>query len=483
MPIIDKMDNNANIYWIPNKDKKHVFRVAIADDHALFRSGVKNGLESKYKDIQFVAEAENGMQLLNLIKQIPTDIVLLDIQMPIMDGLATLPEIKKLYPNIKVIMLSMHNDHSIISKMMEIGASYYLTKESGSDLIYQTIKGVYENENLQKELINQFLDESFANNNYRTFLEQNIHLSEKEITILKLICDSKSINEIADTVDLDPKIAEEIVNKIKIKTRARSSYGLYLYAVRSGLLDEKTEELVSLISKEQLTDLFNLSNSILSYVNHDLSGKRAVIYNSLNQLKEEFQNNRNDEIADSEIITILEKAFEATRSVSSINELIKFFVNANRSNNQARLFIAWPIKIVEAIKERYKDAEIKVLSQDNYLRFVYPNVILFSILSEFVENAKKNTNGKLVINIKWKMKGNIFQCEIHDNGPGFQNLIENKLVPMSGLDLEHFGLGLKIIERTIFDSNGLLFFSKSDILNGAKIYFQFPVLNFTSDMV
>jgi DNA-binding NarL/FixJ family response regulator len=69
-----------------------------------------------------------------------------------MDGLTTLPEIKKLYPNVKVIMLSMHNDHSVISKMMEIGANSYLTKESGSEMIYEAIRGVYENDFYFNEL-------------------------------------------------------------------------------------------------------------------------------------------------------------------------------------------------------------------------------------------------------------------------------------------------------------------------------------------
>src|SRR5215203_332357 len=122
-----------------------VIRVAIADDHALFRAGVKTSLSSR-KDIQMVAEAENGMQLLNLLKHIQPDVVLLDIQMPIMDGLTTLPEIKRLYPEVKVIMLSMHNDHSVITRMMEIGANSYLTKESGAEKIYEAIKQVYENE-------------------------------------------------------------------------------------------------------------------------------------------------------------------------------------------------------------------------------------------------------------------------------------------------------------------------------------------------
>ena len=77
------------------QDSGKTIKVAIADDHALFRTGVKTSLSAK-SDIQMVAEAENGMQLLNLLKHVKPDVVLLDIQMPIMDGLATLPEIKKL---------------------------------------------------------------------------------------------------------------------------------------------------------------------------------------------------------------------------------------------------------------------------------------------------------------------------------------------------------------------------------------------------
>ena len=124
-----------------NQDSETI-KVAIADDHTLFRAGVKTSLSVR-KDIQMVAEAENGMQLLNLLKHIKPDVVLLDIQMPIMDGFATLPEVKKLYPEVKVIMLSMHNDHSIITRMMEVGANSYLTKDSDSETIYQAIKTCY----------------------------------------------------------------------------------------------------------------------------------------------------------------------------------------------------------------------------------------------------------------------------------------------------------------------------------------------------
>jgi DNA-binding NarL/FixJ family response regulator len=118
-------------------------KVAIADDHALFRAGVKTALAVK-KDVELVAEADNGMQLLNLLKHVEPDVILLDIQMPIMDGIQTLPEIRKAHPQVKVIILSMHNDHSMISKLMEIGANSYLTKNSDSETIYQAIKTCYE---------------------------------------------------------------------------------------------------------------------------------------------------------------------------------------------------------------------------------------------------------------------------------------------------------------------------------------------------
>src|SRR5438128_10275093 len=165
------------------KNMDTVIKVAIADDHALFRSGVKTALSNR-KDIQMIAEAENGMQLLNLLKHIKPDVVLLDIQMPIMDGLTTLPEIKKLYPDVKVIMLSMHNDHSMITRMMEIGANSYLTKESDSETIYQAIRTCYEQEFFFNELTNKALLNGLRTKKPAEVATPDVHLTETEITIL-----------------------------------------------------------------------------------------------------------------------------------------------------------------------------------------------------------------------------------------------------------------------------------------------------------
>src|SRR4026209_2723158 len=171
-----------------NETPNQAIKVAIADDHTLFRTGVKMSLSAR-KDIQMVAEAENGMQLLNLLKHIHPDVVLLDIQMPIMDGLTTLPEIKKLYPSVKVIMLSLHNDHSVISRMMEIGANSYLTKESGSEMIYEAIRAVYEQDFFFNDLTNKALLSGLrTKRTSESSMMQDVQLTDKEVTILKLMC-------------------------------------------------------------------------------------------------------------------------------------------------------------------------------------------------------------------------------------------------------------------------------------------------------
>jgi DNA-binding NarL/FixJ family response regulator len=217
-------------------DPTRPIKVAIADDHALFRAGVKTALAVR-KDIEMIAEADNGMQLLNLLKHIEPDVILLDIQMPLMDGITTLPEIRKLYPDIKVIILSMHNDHSMISKLMEVGANSYLTKNSDSETIYQAIKTCFEQEFYFNELTNKALLSGLRTKRVE-HAPDDVHLNEKELRILKLMCEEKTTKEIADIVDISPRTVEAIRDKLKTKTGAKSMAGLVMYAVKNKLLEE-----------------------------------------------------------------------------------------------------------------------------------------------------------------------------------------------------------------------------------------------------
>jgi DNA-binding NarL/FixJ family response regulator len=220
-----------------NQDSNHTIKVIIADDHVLFRQGVKTALSVK-KDVELIAEADNGMQLLNLLKHLEPDVILLDIQMPIMDGISTLPEIRKLYPQVKVIILSMHNDHSMISKLMEIGANSYLTKNSDSENIYNAIKTCYEQEFYFNELTNKALLSGLRTRRSEAAAPQEASLTEKETAILKMMCEEKTTKEIADLVEISPRTVEAIRDKLKTKTGARSMAGLVMYAVKNGIIEQ-----------------------------------------------------------------------------------------------------------------------------------------------------------------------------------------------------------------------------------------------------
>jgi DNA-binding NarL/FixJ family response regulator len=215
-------------------------KVLITDDHVLYRAGVKSALSVK-KDVKVIAEADNGMHLLNMLKMIQPDVILLDIQMPVMDGIAALPEIKKNWPHIKVIMLTMMDDHSMITKLMELGANSYLSKTSDSEVIYEAIKTCFEQEYYFNALTNKALLTNLKTKNNMTpqkMIQAEANLNDKEVLILKLMCEEKSTKEIADIVELSPRTVEAIRDKLKVKTGAKSTAGLILYAVKNNLLNE-----------------------------------------------------------------------------------------------------------------------------------------------------------------------------------------------------------------------------------------------------
>src|SRR5665213_3215272 len=106
----------------PKEEKK--ITIIHCDDHALFRSGVRTAL-LKYTDIELIDESGNGLELLKLLETTIPDIVILNVAMPVMDGIVTLPKIRERYPELKVIVLSMHNSPEVITKMMQLGANSY----------------------------------------------------------------------------------------------------------------------------------------------------------------------------------------------------------------------------------------------------------------------------------------------------------------------------------------------------------------------
>lgn len=212
-------------------------KVIITDDHALFRAGVKTSL-AQHSDIEFVGEAENGMQLLNLVKSVQPDVILLDIQMPILDGVAALPEVRKIIPSAKVIMLTMNDDMNMISKLMEIGANSYLVKNSDGEMIYEAIKAVHEKEYFFNDYTNKAMLSGLRKKKVvEAPATHDAELSEKEMQVLKLMCEEKSTKEIADIVEISPRTVEAIRDRLKLKTGTKTTAGLILYAVKHGIVE------------------------------------------------------------------------------------------------------------------------------------------------------------------------------------------------------------------------------------------------------
>ena len=131
----------------------------------------------------------------------------------------------------------MHNDHSMISKLMEVGANSYLTKNSDSETIYQAIKTCYEQEFFFNDLTNKALLSGLRTKK-TDHSADDVQLNDKELRILKLMCEEKTTKEIADIVDISPRTVEAIRDKLKTKTGAKSMAGLVMYAVKNKLLEE-----------------------------------------------------------------------------------------------------------------------------------------------------------------------------------------------------------------------------------------------------
>jgi DNA-binding NarL/FixJ family response regulator len=124
-----------------SKNKK--IKLVHADDHFLFRSGLRTALQDG-NDVELIGEGGNRQELLELPETVFPDLVILNITMPVLDGIETLPKIKSKYPYLKVIVLSMHTDRRVIAKMMMLGANSYLTKSTSVEIIHRAIKCVSE---------------------------------------------------------------------------------------------------------------------------------------------------------------------------------------------------------------------------------------------------------------------------------------------------------------------------------------------------
>ena len=210
-------------------------RIVIADDHEIFRDGFKVMLR-KQTEIQIMGEAENGHELLQQVAEHQPDVVITDIKMPKMDGVEATRQLKKLWPHIEVIALSMFDEENLVVEMLEAGAKGYLLKNTHKAEVVQAVKSVYRHETYYCNQTSNKLAQMIAKshfNPHKGALKPSF--TEKEKEIIRLICQELSNKEIAAVLGLSTRTVEGYREKILEKVEAKNIAGLVIYAIKHNL--------------------------------------------------------------------------------------------------------------------------------------------------------------------------------------------------------------------------------------------------------
>ena len=214
-----------------------IINVAIADDHKIFRRGVILSLKT-YHNIRFILEAENGEELIKGIEKEEPDIVLMDLKMPVKDGIETTKYLNKHYPKIRILILTMFEDERFVGHLMDSGANGYLLKSTEPAEIKQGIMDVMTNGFYLNNFVNRVLiKKNYAKQKFNPNLNSEIVISEREKEVLSLVCMEYTAQEIAQKMDISPRTVEAIKDRLMERFGVKNSVGLVFFAMKNGLID------------------------------------------------------------------------------------------------------------------------------------------------------------------------------------------------------------------------------------------------------
>lgn len=211
--------------------------VVITDDHKLFRKGIRS-LLGDFDFINRLYEAGNGRELLELLeKTIPKpDLILLDLKMPEMDGIEANKKLKELYPEIKVIILTMEDDEQLIIHLINEGVNGYLMKNADPDELEIAIKRVIENDFYFTDDISALVFRNLVSGKKVEKIVEPI-LTPREIQVLELICKEYTAAEIAEELVLSVRTIDGFRSKLLEKTGTKNMAGLVVYALKNGIVN------------------------------------------------------------------------------------------------------------------------------------------------------------------------------------------------------------------------------------------------------
>jgi DNA-binding NarL/FixJ family response regulator len=214
--------------------------IAIVDDHQLFRKSLALLVDS-FEGISVAYQAENGREFLEKLASSPVDLVLLDIQMPEMDGFETCKILKEKYPDLYIIIISQLTTKESVHKVMEMGANGFFTKNSNPEQLEEAIKsvrdkGYYFGNELGSILRDALLWEKNANQSTIEYMSPEVSFTSREIDIIKLAAKEYSSREIADELSIAPRTVETHRRHLMEKTDSKNIIGVVIFALKYNLV-------------------------------------------------------------------------------------------------------------------------------------------------------------------------------------------------------------------------------------------------------
>lgn len=201
----------------------------------MFRQTIGLAL-SQFSFIDIIFEAENGIQLLSLLENQKPDVLLLDIKMPLLDGLKALEVIFKRYPEIRVLILSAFVEEAYVTRALELGVNGYLTKNMDINEIVNAVQLASDNEVFHTNLLTNTYFKNYIVNFKKKFIEKRPNFSLQEIQIVELLKEEKTVEEIAKLMCLSRRCIELKLNKMKDKLNVSTIGGLLLCCYKIGII-------------------------------------------------------------------------------------------------------------------------------------------------------------------------------------------------------------------------------------------------------
>jgi DNA-binding NarL/FixJ family response regulator len=215
---------------------KKAIKIYMADDHTLFRKAMVNLIRG-FENIGEVKDAENGKELLTLMKYQVPDVAIIDLQMPVMDGTETSEYILQKYPDVKIIILTMHDSEKFILHMMEMGVHAFLLKNTEPEELEEAIHSVIEKDFYHNDLVATVLRKNVKEKraSLRPAFSAN-ELSDREKEIVVLVCQELTIKEIGQKLSISENTVRNHRVNIMEKVGVNNMVGLVKYAYDSGLV-------------------------------------------------------------------------------------------------------------------------------------------------------------------------------------------------------------------------------------------------------